>query len=63
MFDLIDGAARIFHDSSLLFSPGTSHSMVDEFLSVSERERVHVAEEEEDKKPTEPLCHGQDSNP
>ena len=44
MIHLTDGAARI------LFSPGTSHLMVEESPSVRERERerVHIAEEEEE---------------
>ena len=49
MFHLTDGAAWIFHDSSLLLFPGTSHLMVEESQSV--RERVHMAQEEEEKSP------------
>ena len=56
VFRLTDSAARIFHDSSLLFSHRTSHLMVEESTLV--RERVHIAEEEEEK-PKEPLSHGQ----
>ena len=45
VFCLTDGAARIFCDSPLSFSPGTSHLMVEESPSVRERERVHMVEE------------------
>ena len=38
VFGLTDGATRIFHYSSLLFSPGISHLMVEESLSVKESE-------------------------
>ena len=39
VFCLTDGTARIFHDCSLLFTPGMSHLMVKEYPSVRERER------------------------
>ena len=41
MFRLTDGTARISHDSSLLFSPGTSYLMVEESQSFRERESAH----------------------
>ena len=37
VFHLTDGAAWIFHDSSLLFYPGTSHLMVEESLKKAQR--------------------------
>ena len=61
MFCLTDGAANIFHDSSLLLSPRTSHLMVEESPTVRGRESAHGAEEEE-KKP-KPLHYPRNSNP
>ena len=59
MFGLTEGAARIFHDSSLLFSPRTSHLMFGESPSIRERER-ECKWRINKKKPKEPLCHGRD---
>ena len=47
MFCLTNGSARIFHDSSLLISPRTSYLTVEESPSV--RERMHMADVEEEK--------------
>ena len=59
VFCLTDGATRIFHDSSLfIFSPRTSHLMVEESPSVRERERVHMAEEEEENSPKNHFATG-----
>ena len=42
LFHLTDGADRIFHDSSLVFSPRTSHLTIEESRhSVRERESAH----------------------
>ena len=61
VFCLTDVASRIFHDSSLLFAPGTSHVIVEESPPVRDRE-VHIAKEEEGKKPKEKHRHGWNSN-